>query len=701
MPKSILPRNPKDRLASLASASALRAIREGLLWTLPCLLVTALFLVLSVVARQFGMPPSVVELLTGVHDKLSGIMPILAGTSIGYMLSFRYRLPHLPTAFLCLSFVVMAGGLMAPYPQAAATLVLFIAIVSPLLTVPLMAWLHRRPWTRLAPDGLISENVRDTLNMVVPGLLTAGVVLVTLSAALRIPGVAQFNIPLNFASLDNPFTSGAVIAGLDSLLWFFGIHGYHAMAPVMDVMDQAAMLNAVTQAAGYEGMYALNSTLLGAFVFIGGSGATMSLVIAILVFSRNESLRVLALASLPVSLLNVNEILLFGLPLILNPRLLVPFVLAPVSNAIIALAVVQLGWLPTASTELPLTSPVLFNAYIAAGGSLAGVALQIVLVGIGMCLYAPFVVAQERQREESATVYFKSLDTTFPRLQEESLLYAHDPIVKIYADRAHRATENARIREISQYDFYLQFQPQVSLRSGLCTGCEALLRATGPEGTQQAPMEFLRWLAQADLMREVDLWVARQAVLQCLQWRKRDFVLPMTINVTPGTLTSNDYLEKLIKVLAQAGGQISVELTEDALVEDAQALHTAFDRLHAIGARVYIDDFGTGYSALSYLHQFQIDAVKIDRSFVVAQGSDRGALVMSGLLRFCEALNLQIIVEGVETDQQLMALDSPAEIIVQGWYYSKALSGDSLVDFTRRRQAAPPMPAPPYTSAPI
>jgi PTS system cellobiose-specific IIC component len=64
-------------------------------------------------------------------------------------------------------------------------------------------------------------------------------------------------------------------------------------------------------------------------------------------------------------------------------------------------------------------------------------------------------------------------------------------------------------------------------------------------------------------------------------------------------------------------------------------------------------------------------------------------------------LNLQIIVEGVETDQQLMALDSPAEIIVQGWYYSKALSGDSLVDFTRRRQAAPPMPAPPYTSAPI
>ena len=141
-------------------------------------------------------------------------------------------------------------------------------------------------------------------------------------------------------------------------------------------------------------------------------------------------------------------------------------------------------------------------------------------------------------------------------------------------------------------------------------------------------------------------------------------------------------------MLAQAGGQVSVELTEDALVEDAEALHMAFDRLRQIGARIYIDDFGTGYSALSYLHQFRIDAVKIDRSFVQAQSSERGALVMSGLLRFCEALNLQIVVEGVETDKEISALESSAEIIVQGWYFSKALPGPGLMDYARRREAA-------------
>ena len=189
-------------------------------------------------------------------------------------------------------------------------------------------------------------------------------------------------------------------------------------------------------------------------------------------------------------------------------------------------------------------------------------------------------------------------------------------------------------------------------------------------------------------MRDVDLWVARQAVVQCQSWRAQGFALPMTINVTSGTLTSTPHLEKLIGVLAQAGGQVSVELTEDALVEDAEALHMAFDRLRQIGARIYIDDFGTGYSALSYLHQFRIDAVKIDRSFVQAQSSERGALVMSGLLRFCEALNLQIVVEGVETDKEISALESSAEIIVQGWYFSKALPGPGLMDYARRREAA-------------
>ena len=168
MPTTSFMRYPKDRLAALASASALRAIREGLLWTMPCLLVSALFLVLSVVAGQLGLSSTVVQELAAVHTRLNSVMPMLVSTSVGYMLSIRHRVPNLPAAFLCLSYVVIAEGLLAPYPHAAATLILSISILLPLGSLPLLAWLHRRRWTRLAPDGLIGENVRGTLNMVIP-----------------------------------------------------------------------------------------------------------------------------------------------------------------------------------------------------------------------------------------------------------------------------------------------------------------------------------------------------------------------------------------------------------------------------------------------------------------------------------------------------------------------------------------------------
>jgi EAL domain-containing protein (putative c-di-GMP-specific phosphodiesterase class I) len=161
----------------------------------------------------------------------------------------------------------------------------------------------------------------------------------------------------------------------------------------------------------------------------------------------------------------------------------------------------------------------------------------------------------------------------------------------------------------------------------------------------------------------------------------------MTINISSATLTDAAYGERLVEILAQAHGHVSVEITEDALVGDIQVTRQTIQKLQAIGAKVYIDDFGTGFSALSYLHQFPVDFIKIDRSFVVAQRDPKGAQVMTGMLRFCEALNLGVVVEGVETAEQLAFLNTGAELIIQGWYFSKALPADQLEDFVRERAA--------------
>ena len=669
---------PAHRLADLASAGSLRAMREGLLWVLPCLLLAAAFLISGELARVLGLPEPLVELLVSLYQHLSATMPLLIAASIGYMLAIRYRLPQVPVAFLCLSQVVIAAHLLADSPRAAATLVLFIAIVLPLVNVPLLAHLHRQRWTWLVRHDLVGFNVKDTINMVIPGLLSAGLLVALLWLMLQLGATAELHVPFDLHSLDSPYLSGMLVSALNSVLWFFGIHGYHAMQPFFAVLDQAVVVNAGLLSHGQPAAYALNSGLLGCFAFIGGSGGTLSLVLAILVFSRSRSLRLLAIAGAPLALLNVNEVLLFGLPIILNPRLCVPFVLVPVLNTLLAVSAVQLGWVAPAVASLPLTSPMLLNAYLSSGGDFAAVALQLGLAGFGTLVYAPFVLALHRRNQGKRSVYLKTFDATFRGLEETGRFHEQDPVTQAYTHAAAQALQLERIRRISQYDFHLEYQPQFSRTTGHCTGCEALIRARDHDGNAHEPWEFLKWLDEAGMMAEVDLWVARQALEQQHRWQQVDFALPITINVTAATLSDEQHSERLLEILAEAGGNISLELTESALVGDVPATHRLIERLHRIGAKLYIDDFGTGYSALSYLHQFKVDVVKIDRSFVVAQRDAHGERLLNGLLRFCEVLELGIVVEGVETREQLDALQSSSELIIQGWYFSPALEGEQL-----------------------
>ncbi|MCF5018217.1 EAL domain-containing protein [Pseudomonas lactis] len=687
MAHTVFKRFLTQRLAVLASTESLRAIREGLLWILPCLLVSAGFLILSECAQALGFDPQVVSFLAGLHKQISSVIPLLVAASIGYMLAIQHRLPQLPVAFLCLAHVVVATFVLREYPRASATFLLFIAIASPLINVPAIAWLHRFRWTRLVNQDLVGHNLKGTINMVVPGALTALALVAVLSLLLLIPHVAQIQGPQVLDALQAPYGSGLFVTLMNSLLWFFGIHGVYAMQPLFDALDQAVALNGVALAAGEPVLYLLNNGLLGSFAFIGGSGATLCLLLAILLFSKSQSMRLLAVASLPLSLFNVSEVLLFGLPIILNPRLFIPFLLVPAFNAMVALMVVQLGWVSPAVASVPFTAPVLLNAYLSTHGDVAAVVLQVVLLTAGTLVYAPYVRAIHRQSSDGGTVYLKSLDMTFRGLEEKGRLLEFDPVLATHQTLARQAAELNRIQQISDYEFYLEFQPQVSTRTGLCTGCEALMRARDSQGTVHSPWEFLQWLAHARLMPDVDVWVASQAVRQYQKWLKVGFELPMTINISSATLKDAAYGDRLVEILAQARGQVSVEITEDALVSDIPATRQTIQKLQGMGAKVYLDDFGTGFSALSYLHQFPVDFIKIDRSFVVAQRDPKGAQVLTGMLRFCEALDLGVVVEGVETAEQLAFLSHGPELFIQGWYFSKALPGDQMPRFVRERRA--------------
>lgn len=591
-----------------AGSDTLLAIREGLLWLVTPVLVAFFFLALSILGDACGAPSSMVQVMRGVHQGFSGMFPFLVAASVGYILAIRQRLPRIPTALLCVIYLTVAQVVFRDYPTFVSAVALLAAMALPAVCVPLLARLSRWRCLGIAHVDGLSTHFNEAIGMLLPGMLTGLALLAVTIPAASLPGLQAITPGAGIALEAHPFLGGAMVALLNSLCWFFGVHGSHALQFVFQPLDAAVGANAALLAHGSGAPHLLTGSLLNVFVFVGGSGATFSLSLALLLSAPSPRFRKLAVASLPLTLLNVNEILLFGLPIILNPRWLLPFCLVPVLNVLVALAAVALGVLPPMSVEVPFSVPLFVNAWLASGGQWQALGLQVLLVAMGTLIYLPFVRAEWR----SSFVALPALNATFEQLEEEVDVCANNPLNQALATSSSRAEINQRIRRLGDCSFFLEFQPSIDLATGACHGCEALIRGRDAQGRAMGPGEFVGWFERAGLMKSIDLWVAESAARQSRAWLRSGLALPMTINVTGQTLCDRGSLARLIAIVRKANGLLSVEITEQSLVGDPRAVGAAIEALHLAGGRVYLDDFGTGFSSLSYLHQFSIDTIKVD-----------------------------------------------------------------------------------------
>ena len=661
--------------------SSFQAIREGMVWLIPCLMLSSFCLLLACLGEFMGYRASWVSTLYGLHQGIADFFPYLMTATISYVLAMQWRLPRPPIALLSILYLIVTAELM-PQQQTVLTFQIIMAIFTPLYAIPLLAYLLRFSSLQLAQIDSAGHIVKESLNLVLPAIITSGlVVIINYVVFSPITSISLLSL-LNVDYANSPTLFGVTFSILNSLLWFVGVHGYYALLPLVDLLQEASNLNYSTVLAGGEGIYPVNLSFMGAFVFIGGSGATLSLVIALLLVTKQKSLKLIALASIPIGLLNINEILLFGLPIIFNLRLFIPFLLAPMVNVVVSMIAVSSGLVVSPSVSVPFNSPIFFNALVATNGDFAAVILQVINVLIGIVIYYPAVKAIGKAHSIDA-IHITALDTSFSRRQEEAQTLLDDPIVVL----ARKETENQQVaREIellSHQDFCLEYQPQVCPSSNQIVGCEALIRVIDEQGDILLPYRFLPWLEKAGMMKEVDHWVMKQVVNDIEQMQANGVAINVSVNITPDTLLDKNSFAKLEATITPYAQYIDIEITEETLLADTARLSIAFNRLHELGVKLHIDDFGTGYSSLSYLNQFELDCIKVDRSFVLALDSEKGRRVFKTLLVIAEQLAMDVVVEGVETEEQLAHIPLSSSITIQGWYYAKAMSVDKLVAYIK------------------
>jgi len=250
--------------------------------------------------------------------------------------------------------------------------------------------------------------------------------------------------------------------------------------------------------------------------------------------------------------------------------------------------------------------------------------------------------------------------------------------------RLHRALERG--------EFSLQYQPQINQAKGAIVGVEALLRWTPTGEAPVSPAQFIPILEESGLIVAVGEWVLMQACSQAVQWRAQDLPpLRMSVNISALQFRRSNLDVTVRHVLAATGLDprcLCLELTESMIMIDSARTMEKLMSLAETGITFSLDDFGTGYSSLEYLGRLPINELKIDMSFIRRMLTTRNdAAVVNTIIAMGQGLDMELVAEGVETEEQLNYLAERECSVIQGYYYSRPLSPDLVARFVREWKA--------------
>jgi len=254
-----------------------------------------------------------------------------------------------------------------------------------------------------------------------------------------------------------------------------------------------------------------------------------------------------------------------------------------------------------------------------------------------------------------------------------------------FRDEMAQTVEARRILELDlrkallHEEFELFYQPLINLKSGKIATCEALLRWNHPTRGIVSPADIIPVAEDMGLIVDLGHWILRRACAECVKWPE---AVSVAVNFSPQQFHQRDVLNEVRYALDVSGlppHRLEIEITESSLLHNTQLTHDVLSQLHSLGVRISLDDFGTGYSSLSYLHNFPLQKVKIDRSFLEGIDSDRPLMLLRGVARLSADLGMAVVVEGIETNEQLELISVDGTVTeAQGYLFSRPVPAGQM-----------------------
>ncbi len=480
-----------------------------------------------------------------------------------------------------------------------------------------------------------------------------------------------------FGAVGLNFFGGLLYILISSVLWFFGIHGSDVLESVTShLMDPAMDMNVAAAAAGGAPSQIYTKTFFDVFVLMGGCGAALSLLVALLLFSRRKSSRSLAKMAAAPMLFNINELMVFGLPIVYNPTMLIPFIAAPLACFLISTAAMKLGLVPIPAVAVEWTTPIILGGYQSTG-SVWGSVLQVVNLGVGTVIYMPFIKRYDRMREAESRANIGLLTERFKEIEknnDNALLTEESGITGSIAKQLVHDLMTAMEEE----ELFMLYQPQCN-SMGACIGAEALLRWAHPTfGTVYPPM-VIRIAEEGGYLTELEKYVFRRVKADM---KKLGLPIRISINVTAQTIRSAAFADFLTETFPdghEGGARVCIEITEQSELITSSSVTNMLDNIGKRGFALAIDDFSMGFTSLKYLQECRFDEVKLDGSLV--RGMTEGTTardIISSIVYLSGSLGFSVLAEYVETPEQKEMLGAIGCSKYQGYLFSCPIAPEEL-----------------------
>lgn len=471
------------------------------------------------------------------------------------------------------------------------------------------------------------------------------------------------------------FTLGLLYTVFVHLLWFFGLHGSHILEPVA----QNDMI--------CNGVDILSKSFYDVFVSMGGSGTTVCVIIALLMLYRRERSGKLAGLATVTGLFNINEILTFGLPIILNPILFVPFILTPVACYCISYGATAMGLVPVVTHEVVWTAPVLVGGYLATG-SIRGTLLQLFCIGVGVLIYIPFLRANQKMEtiraKEQVRILIKELQSKEENIEHPMFLTRGDHIGTTSRLLLHDLKHAVKNRKL-----HILYQPQVRA-DGSCIGAEALLRWNHPLYGMIYPPLIIYLAEEGKILPDLEKLIIDEVVAGIARTKENySGEFKISVNFTAHSLLwdCENYIEQELERNHVEPDKLWIEITEQDILIKTDLIMKKLNQLKENGHRLLIDDFGMGHTSLLYLQSEIFSVVKLDGSLTrPLLTSETNQKIVSSIVELGNELNVDVIAEYVETREQQKLLEKLGCTCYQGYLYSKPIPLDEFIQYIRKNQ---------------